>query len=296
MIIQNFNHSYQVMCHLGRTEKTEEFLCSEIRSGENIPCLLVCIKDSVLAKNVTLFLEEEVKGGEFTDYLECFQAEGAFYMAFCYSLWESLPERLNSEFCSLRERAEIAKKLLERLLLLNPHPYFAWNALKSDQITVNRSLEVAFNYHLEQMVQFGAYTMGKVVKRLSAVLRQLFAEEEKNHLHPLLDGYLNALEQWESWSYLKLYKEFMPVYEELLNKNTEKQVPQSFWFRLWNRVKKILVYLKKILAVALVAVTVLYVVKELGDDSGSRVVSQTMSQIGELMIESTETPKQQNGE
>lgn len=294
MIIQNFNRSYQVMCHLGSTEKTEEFLCSEIHSGENTACLLVRITDSALAKHVTLFLEEKIKDREFADYLECFQAEGAFYVVFCYSLWESLPDRLGSEFCSLRERAEIAKKLLERLLLLNPHPYFAWNALKPDQITVNRSLEVAFNYHLEQVGQFDAYTMRDVVKRLLVVFRQLFAEEEKNHLHPLLDGYLNALEQWESWSYLKFYKEFMPVYEELLNKNTEKQVPQSFWFRLWSRIKKIFVFLKKILAVLLIAVTILYVVGELQDDSGSRVVSKTISQIGELVIESTETPKQQN--
>lgn len=293
MIIQNFNRSYQVMCHLGSTDKTEEFLCSEIRSGENAAYILICITDIALAKHMTLFLEEKVKGTTFTDYLECFQEDGAFYMVFSYSLWETLTERLQREFCSRKERAEIAKGLLEKLLLLNPHPYFAWNLLNPKQITVSRSLEVGFQYHLEQLGKFESYTIKEVGKRLSQVLRLLFAEEEKNHLYPFLEAYLKQLEQGELSSYLELYKSFITVYEELLTKETKNIVPETFWFRLWRRIKKILVFLKKILAIAIIAVTILYVVKELGDDSASRVMSQNIRQIGDLTIESTQMREQE---
>lgn len=293
MIIQNFNRSYQVMCHLGSTEKTEEFLCSEIRSGENTAYILIRITDLVLAKHLTLFLEEKVKGREFTDYLECFQADGAFYMVFSYSLWETLSERLQTEFCNRKERAEIAKGLLEKLLLLNPHPYFAWNVLNPKQITISRSLEVGFQYHLEQIGRFESYTIKEVGRQLLKVLRLLFAKEEKNHLYPLLEAYFKTLEQGELSSYLELYKGFMTVYEELLTKETENLVSESFWFRLWRRIKKILAFLKKVLAVVIIAVTILYVVRELGDDSASKVMSQNIHQIGELTIESTQIQEQE---
>lgn len=285
MIIQNFDHCYQVMGRLGGTETTEEFLCTELTSREALSCLLVRVVDPALAKNFTLFLDEKAKNGEFTDYQECFQEDGYFYAVFRYSLDQSLIDRLLSESLSLTERVEIVRGLLERLLLLNPHPYFAVQALRPEQITVSRSLRVSWNYHLEDVGRFESCTGRDVCQSLLPVLRILLAEEEKKGLYPLLEDYFSRLEQGKGLSYLELYQSFLPVYGELLGEPEGEQTPGTFGFRLWERVKKLLRFCRKVLAVLILGAAVWYVIHSFQDHSGAQVVDKTIRQIGELMIE-----------
>lgn len=270
MRFTNFNRSYQVMRHLGGTEKTEEFLCVEENERGNEACLLVRVTDLVLAKRLTLFLEEKIKDREFTDYRECFQEDGALLVVLGYSLHQSLTERLKAEYCGRREKAEIARKLLEQLLLLNPHPYFACNGLEPEQITVNESLEVHLNYHLKNIDRFEDYSMSEVGEQLQKIFLLLFEEEVKKQLYPLLEEYLRRLGTENEWSYLQIYQNFMPVYEELLPEIAKEQLPKTFWFRAWERTKKVLGICKKVLAVVILVAAVLYVLGSLQDDSGSR--------------------------
>ena len=289
MMIQNADRCYQVMRRMGDApvggaHKTEEFLCTELNGREETPCLLVRVTDTALAKAFTLFLEEKIRDREFTDYLECFQADGAFYAAFRHSLDQSLPLRLQEERCSLRERAQIARGLLEQLLIQNPHPYFAWNGLRPEQITVNRSLDVHWNYHLERVGQFDDCTMQEVCARLQSVLRLLFREEEGKGLYPLLEEYLQSLSRVQEPTYLQIYQSFLRVYEELLQEPDSRGLPRTFAFRLWERMKKFFAICKKVLMVAILLAALLYVVYVIGDDSGSQVMSRTIRQIGELTI------------
>lgn len=290
MRFTNFDRSYQVIRYLDSTEKTEEFLCTELTGHEQALCLVVRITDSVLAKRLLLFLEEKIQNSDFTDYRECFQENGALLAVFRYSSGQSLTERLQTEYCGLRERAEIAKGLLERLLLLNPHPYFACNGLEPEQIIVSRSLEVWLNYHFKSMEQFENTSMQAVSKQLQRIFLLLFEEEQKKQLYPMLEEYMQRLGTQEEWSYLQLYQEFMAVYAMLVQENVQEQLPQTFWFRVWERMKKFFNICKKLLAVVILIASIFYVVRSLQDDSGSKVVNQTMNQIGELIIESNETP------
>ena len=104
MIIQNFKHSYLVMRHLEETRESKEFFCLEVQEGDQKECLLVEVSEQAQAKNFMLFLEEKIKDGTFSDYLECFWAEGKFYAVFSYSSEQALTEKLKTEYCSLSER------------------------------------------------------------------------------------------------------------------------------------------------------------------------------------------------
>lgn len=285
MLIQNFDWSYQVIRYLDGTDKTEELLCKELTKGEDTAWLLVRTSDPVVSKSFTLFLEEKVKKQEFTDYCECFQAEGAFCAVFRYSLEQSLKEKLKNELCSLKERIQIARGLLERLLILNPHPYFAWNALRPEQITVSRSLEVRWNYHLEKVGQFDSCSMKDVEKGLSSVMRLLFQREEQKHLYPLLEEYLQNLARGKETTYLELYQNFIPVCEELIKEPDKEQLPKTFAFRMWEKTKKILNICKYVMAVLIILAALLYVIHTFQDKSGDKVVSKTIYQIGDITIE-----------
>lgn len=296
MRFTNYDRSYQVIQHLGGAGKTEEFLCLEQTKDPKQTCLLIRINDQVLAKNLTLFLEEKVRGTNFTDYIECFQEDEFFLIAMNYSLEQSLTEMLQKEYCGRREQMEIARGIFERLLLLDPHPWFVFHALDPDQVTVSRSLEVHWNYHLKQMEMFENYTMTDVAGQLQKLLMTLFEEEEQKQICPQLSAYLQKLgsEKWNS--YMQMFQEFMKVYEELSKEDLMDQLPKTFWFRLWEKSKKFLKICQKVLAAVIVIASVVYVIGKLKDDSGKQAAVQSMSRIGDLEIELPEEVTLENGE
>lgn len=294
MMIQTYDHSYQVIRCLDSTEETTEYLCRELRRSKEELCLLVCIHEQVLAERFTLFLEEKIHKEEFTDYKECFQEEGSFYAVFACRQEPVLADRLLKERLSLTERVSIARGLFEWLLLQNPHPYFAVNALRPSQITVSRSLEVRWNYHLEQLWQFDQPKTEDVAFELAQILALLFARELDQMLYPELDLYLGRMESGQFSAYLDMYRAFLAVSEVLLEEPEKERTPRTFWFRLWERIKILAGFLKRILMVLLLIATVLYVVFVLLDDSGSEAGQQVMKQIGDLEIEQqTEQSKEE---
>ncbi len=282
MVIQNVNKNYEVIRLLDSAEKMEEYLCLEQQSGENY--LLVKVADGSVAKRFTLFLEEKIKDSQFPDYLECFRQNKNFYAVFTCSLAPSLEEKLAGENCGRKERAEIARRLLEQILLRNPHPYFLKCALRTDLVTVSKSMEVSWNYQLTDEKSFVSCPPETAYEQLYRIFAILFRAEIARKSYPLLEDYLQDLAGGNFSAYLELYERFMPVYRDLCAEEQEEREPQTFLFRLWERVKKLLGFLKKILMMLLLVAAVLYVVSCFRDTSGSRVTQQTIRQIGDVEI------------
>lgn len=235
MIIQRLDKCYEVIRQLSCASRMTEYLCQEQQEAY----LLVRIAEPTLAKRFTLFLEEKIGGTEFPDYKGCFQADGVFYAVFTYSPERTLADRLVVGDCTKRERAEIARRLLEQMLLRSPHPYFMRYALSPDMITVSGSLEVAWNYHLEEVRTFDYCTMEAVEQRLSEVMKLLFEEELEGKRYPLLEDYLLALANGSISDYLEVYREFLPVYEELCGEEQAGSPSQPLPMRLWESCKRI---------------------------------------------------------
>ena len=236
MIIQRWNKCYEVIRQIRSTGGISEFLCIEQESQETY--LLVRITDPTLAKRFTLFLEDQIKGTEFPDYKECFQSDGAFNAVFSYSGEKTLLDRLGGEHYTERERAEIVRGLLKQMLLRSPHPYFMRNSLQPDMITVADNLDVDWNYHLDESDTFDNCTMETVCRQLAEVIEYLFTLELKKKRYPLLNAYLFVLEDGKISDYLKLYREFMPVYKALCDKESGK-IPKTCLQRLWEGLRKI---------------------------------------------------------
>lgn len=282
MIIQKSDKCYKVIRKLSNTSRMSEFICQEQQLQEVY--MLVRIAEPALAKRFILFLEDKISGTDFPDYKECFQADGAFYAAFTYSLNQTLAVRLGAEDLNRRERAEIARRLLEQMLLRDPHPYFMRNALRPEMITVGGGLEVAWNYHLEEVRTFDYCTVEAVCRSLAEVMKLLFEEELQWKLYPSLENYICALTDGSMSNYLELYREFMPVYEELCEEEQAERLPRTFPFRLWEGCKKRFGFLKTVLAALILTAAMLYVMHCFRDQSGSRVVEQIITQIGDILI------------
>ena len=236
MIIQRLNKCYEVMRQISGTSRISEYLCIEQEVQETY--LLVRITDPILAEKFTLFLEDRIKGTKFPDYIECFQANGAFHAVFNYSGEKTLKDNLGAENYTEKERAEIVRRLLEQMLLRSPHPYFMRNSLRTDMITVADNLDVDWNYHMDESGAFDNCTMETVCGQLAEVIKRLFTQELKRKQYPLLNAYLFVIEDGRIPDYLKLYQEFMSVYEALCDEESGRLSP-TFLQRLWERLIKI---------------------------------------------------------
>ena len=235
MIIQSYDHCYEVLREIDSESRMSEFVCKEQQQQEAY--LLVKISEPTLAKRFTFFLEEKVKRSGFPDFKECFRWNGAFYCVFTYSSEQTLADKIAAGHCDRKERAEIVRRLLEQMLLRVPHPYFMRNSLRPDMITVADSLDVDWNYHLDEVRTFDYCTIKAVDIRLMEVMKFLFEEELSKGQYPPLDHYLSVLGEGKMSDYLGLYREFMPVYQALCEKG-QKQVKQTFLQRLWEVCKK----------------------------------------------------------
>lgn len=236
MIIQRWNNCYEVIRQINSTDRMAEFLCIEQKLQEMY--LLVRVTDAALAERFTLFLEDRIKGTKFSDYKECFQSDGVFYALFGYSGEKKLEDKLGRETYTVKERAEIVRRLLEQMLLRSPHPYFMRNSLSPGMITVADNLDVDWNYHLDESGIFDNCTMETVCEQLAQVIDYLFALERKREWYPPLNEYLLSLEGGEISDYLQMYQDFMPVYEALCDKESGR-LPRSCLQRLWERLSKI---------------------------------------------------------
>lgn len=228
MIIQGSKQCYEVMSRLDGTGKIEEFVCQEQYLRKYY--MLVRIEDSVLAERYTLFLERNIVETEFQDYKECFWSDGAFYMVFTYSPEQTLRDKMNKDDCTVKEKAEIIRKLLEQFLLRNPHPYFMLGTMNPDMITVTDSLDVSWNYHLDEAQPFDYCRMETVYRSLEYIISFLFEKEIDEKQYPLLEDYLARLVEGNMPAYLELYLEFLSVYETLCEKEQDDE-PKTYMQR-----------------------------------------------------------------
>lgn len=236
MIIQNSDKCYEVINQLDCTDNIREFLCRDQELEEDD--LLVQVTDPILAEKFTLFLEEKVKDTAFWDYKGCFRWEDSLYAIFSYSREEILKDKLEGENLTGEERAVIFCKLLEKMLLLSPHPYLMKNALESCRVTVSGSLDVSWNYHLEEEESFDDCKMDTVCIKLAKLMELLFNKELNRKQYPMLEQYLVRLTDGEFSDYMELYEEFVPLWETLCKEEKEPQ-PQRPWQLFWQRMKKV---------------------------------------------------------
>lgn len=228
-------------------------------SGRNY--ILAGIKDMHLSELLIEYFTKETARLENEDFSEYFTFEGRLYVVFPYSSEKSLEEKLSGEDCSFLERLEMAKKLQERMVYLELPPGLFMDALNMRQITVSDSLDIRFNYRLDNGERIAGYGIRDIADSLAKIYRRLFKEELERKNCPGLKEYLLWLEEGTYTSYMDLYSRFYEVYETLKEVKEEdmEEVPSRI-FKIWERIKKLAGGLRTVLAVVFVIGACMYLI------------------------------------
>ena len=305
MMIRTYDSDYIVIRQLPASVGKDIYICrrtQETGKGMDREYTVIRVKDISMCQKLLAYFSEYVDEAQFADFVECFTFEGKLNFVFLHSKSPTLMEKLEREKPSFAERLEIANKLLERLFYLNLPPALAADGLVLEHITVSAALDVRFNYELTFLNRLTDYTFREVGLDVKDALRALFASELEKMSCPELAEYL----EWLSGgcqSYMEMYEQFKPVYEALKLKTKEDlDTPRTRPFRLWERLRKVLGVLKRLLMIVLVAGALLYLINSVaalfGPSAGTEMEAvEKYNYIGTLdIIDQTVTDETLDGQ
>lgn len=283
MVIQNRNHTYVAIQKLDSAEP-DQFLCRKMENGRSRGCRIAVLENRH-APEIIAYLENQTQNDRFRDLEEYFTDDKFLYIVTSSAEQPGLEEKLTGQKCSLSERLTIGRGLLESLLLQGFDDYFCCAVLQLGGISVSAALEVSFQYDLSGILDHGQYHFAQTQARLAEILGFIFREEEKQESFPEMSQLLGRLRQGKFSSLVEVYGQFLPVASRWMGRDEAELTPKSFWFRVWERVKKLgkaLLWLGKaallLAAVAYLAVSVAALIRQPAQ-------ADVFTEIGTLMIQ-----------
>ena len=249
MIVRTPERRFVVIQVLRSDEEAEICVCRDPEDESASLYTLARLRSPALRRTLLPLLVRQQDNPSFEDYLGVFSQDGDVYARFRYTDAPLLVQRLERGGFGFRERLEMGGNLLERITLLDMPPALQFQALRDGNVTVDDALRVRFNYTLDSADSCRSADMGLIALRVGELLEKLFAAERAAKSVPELEEYLKQLEQGAFPSYLAMYAGYDQVRKALLARTLSGPVqPRTWLFRLWERIKKLRVYVRPVLA------------------------------------------------
>lgn len=290
MVIRNLEKQYRVIREWeGQAQDgIIQYICREEK--EQRDCRLARQELKSVSGDQIRFFMDQIHSEAFTDFLDFFTDSNYLYLVMAHPEGESLAGKLE-ESCSLKERMEIGKNLLENMILLNLPEYFFQSAMDLRLITVSRSLEVRLGYDLSGLERFREYGFEKGARKLAAVLSALFKEELDIRAFPPMETLIYDLGDNRFESLLEIYGRFQELYREWADRKEEQLRPESFSFRLWERIKQAGRLLKRLAAAGVLGLALLYLAVSVMEARKEPGYADNYDSIGTLEIQRPSDPQ-----
>ncbi len=282
MIIHTYEHDYPISSVKETNETYECYICRNLTDGGF--CRVMSVKDKAYFPELVSWLTETVNRDTFTDYIEHFNFNGALCIVMKYTQGLTLGDKLATESLSVMERAEIGRKILEKIVLQEIPDYFLNKCMDPDCIMVSADLTVNFNYPIDDII---GNRQCDPMEGINKILRMLFARElERKVPEPVID-FFNKLPQLLELTVIEIYGEYHNMLSALTEMPEEEEEPKSIWYKIWNNLKKIWRVLKKIIMLALIVLAVVYLIMTIDGTKSSITRKANFDRIGTVTIDKT---------
>jgi hypothetical protein len=259
LLIQTFEHGYKVISHVLTNDVGKIYICKDVSEDQEYTILR--LSDKAIVPELMIYLTTRIQKHIFADYIEHFVFEDDFCIVLKYYRGISFFEKLKNERCSLKERLELGSKIFEKIVLLDMPLYFQKNCLMGELIVVRPSLDIDFNYLPSDIRDFAAADDEAVLKSVIVIFNKLFADELSKQSAPPINQFYTDLQNEKHFDNIELYKRYIQMCRKVESiPKEEVQKPKSKLFLLWERLKKQLKVLKKILIAILLVLAVVYLI------------------------------------
>ncbi len=286
MLIQSLEQTFTVIQLLSSSDLSVSYLCRDYAQQNPSDYLLVQVKEPELVKRIVPVFMEFTREDTFKDFAGSFPKDGSVYGVFHYSSFPTWAQKRERESCGLMERLEIAKNLLDKMLLYRMPLYFQRHVLTPDRVCVAPSLEIGFRYELQDIGFCFSVTQEQVSLAFQQFFEDLFSEELELQSSQSLEEFV--LDCVKADSLEDLYRRFIPLYQSLREQLGKPQTrpPQrnSKAFQIWEIVKDAVRLLRPVLAAAVILAVIIYLIATWNVGSQQADGAGTISYIGTVEI------------
>lgn len=249
MVIETYDKTYEVVQQHTSNAKKEIYVCRD--KEDNQLYTIICIKDKKITNKIIKFISEQKNNKKFTDLVDNFVYKGKLHIVFTYHEGTALEKHLKQK-CTLEERMEIGKKLLEKLVLYQLPFYFQCQCLKLENIYHTDALDIRFQYTLDDIEEYHSYTGQTVQAYLYQILSILFDKELKNNVIEPMQKFLKIVQIGEEEDCLRTYSFYCDVCEKVKKiPKEEMQTPKNWLFCFWERIKNFKKVIKRSIMVVI---------------------------------------------
>jgi hypothetical protein len=319
MLIHSLRKEYAVLRILKATRDIDISVCRDSSAKKEQARLIITMKNpDLIYRLMPFFVEQRKNNAAFQDFQECFAQDGKLYLVFAWREKPLLFKKIAEGDYSFRERLEIGKNLLSFMVLQQIPDCIQYDVLQEGNLLLDDALQVYFNYQLENIAGYFVSTGSKalddalqayfsyqpedtegcfaaagsmVQPQLARIFRKIFRAEIDAQSAEELPAFIKELERGSFADYLDIYQAYDRLYDLLKNRHEQGQMePQSFLFRLWERIKGLARWLKPALAVIVLAMAFGYLVYTATNPNSvaASANSVTINSIGTVEIEMPE--------
>jgi hypothetical protein len=230
------------------------------------------------------YLCKQAANPAFSDLADAFVDNENLYVAFVMHRGVSLDILLENEYTSPQERAELLKRVIERVVLQDMPAFFAAECLTPENIYVTRELDISFKYKLDNVYAYTSRDIDDVQDILSKTISLLFQEELSKEVAPPIKKLAKALKDHKFASYLDVFAAVNSAINEFFSSGEDFKMPKTLPFRLWDTLKKGFRPLKAIVMILVVLAVLAYLVYTVMGTMAEPEPASALTHIGTLEL------------
>jgi len=274
LVIHTFEHEYPVSYVKEISDISESYICRN--NAEGGLCRILAIRDKSLFPAIIPRLTDADAISAFSDFIEHFIFEDLLCIVMKYTQGISLRDKIGTESLSLSEKLELARRILERMILQEVPDYFLMKCCTPETVIVDSDMTLHFNYPIEDIENADACTREDAMKQVAGLLRFIFAKEAADYSSAEVSAFLDDLPALtQSCDLIGLYSAYHTMMMTAVSGEAKTAAENSVWFTLWEKIKKLGAVLKKVLTVLLLLAAAAYLIFSIGKikESGTRHVN-----------------------
>lgn len=266
MVIHSPGRELFVVRSVRRTAEVEQLLCrDERRKDGRLYTLMVYKQPQKIYDAIALFMQMKKKATT-PDFVDCFSRDGNFHVLFLYHEGKSLLGQHERKELMRRERMEACNGLLSQILMQDLPCGVLSECLEGENLRFDTSLQVSFGYGLNKAEGYRFVEMPHVMEQAADILTTLLGEDARreDEFGHSAKEIIASMKGGKYPRWQDVYAAFKPWYDHVRTQVETQAVEKPTWItKFWKIVSRIVGIVKPLLAIALVAASIFYLVYSL---------------------------------
>lgn len=277
MKIHSLNGNITIIKKIYDNESFEINLCKKNEIEDKLYTIIVLKDIKLIHNNIQLFSKIR-ENNKFSDFIDCFSQNSYLYIMFSYYTENSIEFDKVVNF-PLLQRVEIAKQILRLIVLLDIPKPILYDVMSDDNINLDSSGKVYFNYFLKNIDRYSAVEEKDGIKRIATIFVKIFPEEITENT---VDGFNLLVEQCENATYnniMSIYSDFSNLNDNFIKSSQrKKEKKDNLIKKIFKKILKMFNKIKGIIILLILCIGVIFLIITYTDNQNKKAVQ--INQIG----------------